>query len=537
MMEIMKNNRSANFAKRYSTTRRQSDLDSLLNQMPPAFESFFIEEPKLLFAGNFTGVDPKVGIEQYGPFSKSKPIIRIGIIGSGDGINTFRAYLDNARRPIRPGLNARGKHYDPLVIPDFPGVDEVTAFRTNFVTDTSLQRSIPEKRFEIAVKSDNVTAKLRNVIELVIKELEVLADSEPEPDVVVVIMPPIVERECAGVGTAFRNTKLILTPPQRFERKLLKRRHKTGQEFFPFDFSDASVDGEQGYWNFHHALKAHAMKFDLPTQLVWEGRLGQGRTQDPASVAWNLFTALYYKAGNIPWQLQHISPNTCYVGISFYKESPLGGAGMQTSLAQVFSGAGEGLVLKGGRAIVDKKRDLQPHLDDQGAERLLQQAIALYEQHNHNKPSRVVVHKTSRYWPEELSGFKRALEDIYLYDFLTLEKLDARFMRIAKEPPIRGTVIALAHRHYAVYTVGYIPYFRAYPGMRIPIPLEIVEHHGDSPAEQICRELIALTKVNWNSCAFASSEPITIQFARTVGRILTEMPMGVPPQTKYKFYM
>jgi hypothetical protein len=50
-------------------------------------------------------------------------------------------------------------------------------------------------------------------------------------------------------------------------------------------------------------------------------------------------------------------------------------------------------------------------------------------------------------------------------------------------------------------------------------------------------EVMALTKLNWNSCSFGSSDPIPILFARTVGRILAELPPGITPQTKYRFYM
>jgi hypothetical protein len=110
-------------------------------------------------------------------------------------------------------------------------------------------------------------------------------------------------------------------------------------------------------------------------------------------------------------------------------------------------------------------------------------------------------------------------------------------MRVGKKPPLRGTVIILSARNYLMYTLGYIPYFRDYPGMRIPQPIEVVEHHGTSPAQDVCREILALTKLNWNSCAFASSVPITIRFARDVGRILTELPKGIEPKTKYKFYI
>jgi len=519
-------------------SRREADLDNLIASSPPIFDSFVVDEPKLSFAQSLTSVDPKTGLEQFGPSSGDKPSIRIGIIGTGDGIDAFERYLQTSRTIIEPGKNSRGKFYDPLCFPDFPGANPNASFRCEFISDSNIQRAIPIHLFEQAVRSNDASTRLRQVIELVIKELETLSDSEPTPDLVAVVMPPIVERECATVGLELRHTKLVLSPGERVEKKLRRQQQKTGQDYFAFDFGDTGSPSKGGYWNFHHALKAHAMRYGLPTQLVWEPRLrGEGLTQDPASMAWNLFTAMYYKAGNIPWQLQNVPPNTCFVGISFYKQSPFADAEMQTSLAQVFSGSGEGIVIKGQKAVINKKRDKRAHLDEGGAEQLLNQALNLYEQHHHTKPSRVVLHKSSRYWPEELAGFRKALGNIYSYDFLTLEKMDTRFMRLGKEPPLRGTVITLAPRHHAIFTVGYVPYFRAYPGMRIPNPLEIIEHHGDSTTQQICSELMALTKINWNSCSFASSDPITILFARTVGRILTELPRDVLPQTKYKFYM
>jgi hypothetical protein len=280
------------------------------------------------------------------------------------------------------------------------------------------------------------------------------------------------------------------------------------------------------------------MNSGLTTQVAWESTLrGQSGNQDPASTAWNLLTALYYKSGNIPWQLERVPQNTCFVGVSFYKESPHPNADMQSSLAQVFSGAGEGLVLKGERAVVDRKRDRKAHLSEGGAEQLLSRALDTYEAVHQNRPTRVVIHKTSHYWPEELGGFNKALGNIRRADFLALEHLDHRFMRCGKEPPLRGTVISLTDTHHVVYTQGYIPFLRTYPGMRIPNPLEIVEHYGDSSAAVICEEILALTKVNWNSCFFGSSVPITIRFAKNVGKILAELPPGVTPQTKYKFYM
>jgi hypothetical protein len=53
----------------------------------------------------------------------------------------------------------------------------------------------------------------------------------------------------------------------------------------------------------------------------------------------------------------------------------------------------------------------------------------------------------------------------------------------------------------------------------------------------VCSEILALTKLNWNNCGFASGNPITTAFSKQVGRILTELPAGVVPQTKYRFFM
>jgi hypothetical protein len=43
--------------------------------------------------------------------------------------------------------------------------------------------------------------------------------------------------------------------------------------------------------------------------------------------------------------------------------------------------------------------------------------------------------------------------------------------------------------------------------------------------------------MNWNTADFSSSLPITVAFAREVGKILAEVPEGKDPQTQYRYYM
>jgi hypothetical protein len=520
--------------------RRPPLADDLVRSIPPIFDAFHLEEPKLVFGGGSVSVDPKAGIEAYGPFgieSSGLRTLRVGLIGTGPGIQSFDRFIQRCRGPIPAGFNKRNKPLDPLTYPDFPGCSVDLTFRCNFQTENAeLRRTIHEEYFSRAVAHQDAQKKVESVVELLMPELAALTDVDPLPDVVVLLLPDCVERECAALGSAFIGRKLRLSPRERWEKKVQKKSVSSGQMLLEFDFDTGDTEQEtkfRGFFNIHHAIKAHAMATGLTTQVVWESTLN-----DPhlSSVAWNLLAALYYKAGHHPWRLQSLPDQTCFVGVSFFKESPLADSEMQTSLAQVF-GAGEGLVLKGERAVIDRKRDKKAHLDETGAENLLKQAIGLYEKHHGGPPHRVVVHKTSRYWPEELRGFRRALGSIYHFDFLTLETLETRFFRIGKRPPLRGTVIQLGPRNYLLYGNGYVPYLRCYPGKRLPRPLEIVEHHGDSPAMTVCREILALTKLNWNSCAFGSGEPITIRFAKSVGRILSELPAGAKPQTRYQFYM
>lgn len=527
-------------------------LNRLVHEAQASFEAWHIPEPKLVFANGMKVEDPKTGLSLYGPAAMNgtaRPLIRIGIVGSGDTIQMLNRWLDRARGEIVPGLNAKKQPYDPILAMKFPGFDADTSFGCRIETTSPLTETLTEKEIEQAVSPDDFQQRVKNVVSLVSRRLEVLHDREPAPDVVVVAMPELVEKLCGVEGRRGRRkgqVKLKLPRTERNQLKLEKESSRLGQQLLAFlstpppapSADEESVADLNRYWDFHNALKAGAMECQLPTQLIWESTLsGEGRNQDPATTAWNFFTALYYKAGNVPWELDFPTAGTCFVGVTFYRESPDPNSPTRTSLAQVFSETGEGLVLKGGEVKWDKDRDKKPHLTGAAAKELLTRALDAYRQHYSNRPpTRVVVHKTSRFWEDELAGFRGGLGDVHSYDFLALERRGIRFLRLGYEPPVRGTVIRLAKRNYLVYTNGYVPFLRAYPGMRVPNPLEVVEHWGDSSADRVCSELLALTKLNWNTCSYGSGDPITTAFSKQVGRILTEVKTE-KVLTKYRFFM
>lgn len=109
--------------------------------------------------------------------------------------------------------------------------------------------------------------------------------------------------------------------------------------------------------NFRRLLKAKAMEYNIPIQ-IFRDRIAKpsSEMQDEASIAWNFYTALYYKAGGIPWSLKKESSNiTCFAGISFYRTRDK--KTIQTSVAQIFNEHGNGVILRGTPVKEDKKID------------------------------------------------------------------------------------------------------------------------------------------------------------------------------------
>ena len=259
-------------------------------------------------------------------------------------------------------------------------------------------------------------------------------------------------------------------------------------------------------FDFRNSLKGKIMglKSPSPIQLLRESTADKilnydssqrKRTQDPATFAWNFSTALYYKANGKPWRLAKLRQDTCFVGISFYKDKLSFNRDMQTSMAQVFTSNGEGLVLRGKEVFIDEKTK-EPHLSENQARELMDSALQMYIKKAGRTPSRVVIHKSTLFTKEEKDGFSDAIGGLNR-DFVTISKRNKgiRFMRIGSYPVLRGTLISLTENEHILFTSRYIPRLRTYPGHRIPSPL-MITHEGDTEIVEICREILGLTKLN-----------------------------------------
>ncbi|MDA8301364.1 MAG: hypothetical protein M0005_07425 [Actinomycetota bacterium] len=227
---------------------------------------------------------------------------------------------------------------------------------------------------------------------------------------------------------------------------------------------------------------------------------------------------------------------TCYVGVSFYRTPDQ--SALHTAVAQVFNQRGDGVVVRGGQASVSKE-DRQPHLSTEDARKLVVDALTEFKLVHKHMPARLVVHKSSAFDGPERDGFTAGADqkDVSHLELLWVQLgKGPRLFRSGQLPPLRGTVLELDRSTMLVYTRGSIPFFRTYPGMYVPAPIQL-RAIGDVDLTRVATEALGLSKMNWNNAQLDEREPLTLRTARRVGGILKHVPSGQPFATRYAYYM
>lgn len=475
----------------------------------------FIDEPELEFAGAGRHIDIRHGLTEHGPLDaglQSAPqLVRLGVVGVAKDIEGIRAWVDRCRSGIDakkskrttlfvgfPGFGANGSICDFVI--DDRLVDQISGADVRDLQDADdksfLQKSIDRYRQGAAdlIEKANAQVVLCLLPEEFVRRIDVPSEPESGP------------------------------------RSRRKRRRD-----------------DEVVW--HDAFKASALDLARPVQVVRPAIYGEGarrftrdgravrEMQDEATRAWNFFCALYYKAGGTPWRLARESTDlmTCYMGLSFYHDPA--SETLRTSVAQVFNERGEGMVVRGGPAVLDE-RDNSPHLSPNDAENLLKQAVDAFRREHRTAPARLVCHKSSYFTKAELDGCATAVKDLRLdtYDLLSLRPSHTRLYRAHSYPPLRGTAV-LHTGGCLLYTQGSVDFYHCYPGLYAPRTLDVRLDHAESGEIGLLTELLALTKMNWNSTELINLEPITLSAARGVGGILRYVPHNRTTQSRFSFFM
>jgi len=486
-----------------------------------------IPEPELQFGNNGRHVDIRFGIRNHGPLVHGHALapseIRIGLVGTPETIQGVKDWLQVCRNGL-PGKDSRKPH----LYPDFPGFSKESCFACDTVIAEKLERPINPRQFNELLKSHSREEAAKLAVEWFIAECQFLQDKAPVD--VFVCAPPAELFD-------FLDTGLIAAD---------------GEEEISGESSSEEEELPASGIDFHDLLKARGLSLRRPIQMLRPVtydenakptiRGGQKRQlQDPATRAWNFHTALYYKAGGVPWRLvRNAESETCFIGVSFYRS--LDNQRMQTSVAQVFNERGEGVILRGGDAEPISKHpkdDRQPHLSKENILLLIKDVLATYRREHKHAPPRVVIHKTSSFNRDEREGCHAALDELNIEDrdLLVVSRSLTRLFRVGQYPPLRGTYAELDSKHHLLYTKGSTDFYSVYPGFYVPRPLEFYCEDTQTPARKLAEEILALTKMNWNNTQFDSTTPITVRAARQVGAILKYLDRTVQIQTSYAHYM
>lgn len=444
--------------------------------IPPTLLAKYLEEPPLMFCGKREHVGPQKGITVFGPRSLDLPrhptVIRLGFIGTGQSIQSAQAWIVSCSDGVKGNADN----------PDFPGFKADRGFFSDLLIDPGLCEALTTHDLsnieEHRLRKDRFNASLA----LVSDKIRLLSERDNPPQYVVLALPDSLLEQCKTV-----------------------------------DYTDATLGSV--HKDFRRSLKAEAMRHRLPTQILLqrtsEATPDSKKVDHRSKCAWNFFTGLYFKCGGIPWSPRLLTPGTCYIGISFFRSLGSKTNQMRSSVAQAFDEHGDGIVLRGQDFLWDEdKHGKSPHLSETIASDLIAMVLRRYEAEMRQKPTRVVIHKSSRFWPDERKGLEAALKSVRQFDLLAVNPTsEVRLLRAGQYPPLRGTSFQVGNVHF-LYTTGFIPALNAYPHGHVPSPLQVADHFGDSSIETLLQEILTLTKMNWNSAAFAGLMPITLRFSR-----------------------
>jgi hypothetical protein len=473
-------------------------------------EARLIDEPELEFAYRGLHPDLRFGIMEHGPADRGKErkpeSIRLGVVGTERSIEDASNWLIEAQA----GFNGSGSVKKNL-FPLFPGFSSNSAFHSDLVLDRSTFASISPRDIRDASSHGDYEERIFRLTDLFFER--VVNAASKTPSVVLVAMPSELLEEIV-------NAEACMGP----NRKGLKL-------------------------YFHDLLKAKALSLGAPLQLARPQTFGvkgsaqqkdmgaRSGNQDRATRAWNFFSALYYKAGGFPWRIPRGEADyqTCFIGIAFLQS--MDKSQMHTSVAQVFNERGHGIAIRGRSARISDG-DLQPHIAPTDVADLVGRCIKAFRDEHKTNPARVVVHKSSNFDNQETEAFRAAIESekIGLYDLITLDKSRVRLFREGYYPPLRGTWVSLDSQAHILYTRGSVPFYEEYPGMYVPQSLLVKFFHSEAQNSDTMRDLMLLSKLNWNNIQIDSTLPITISGARTVGSILRWAPEDLPHRD-YRYFM
>ena len=502
-----------------------------------------IDEPSVLFNHGQKCTDVRDGLALFGPLNHIYGI-KSGVVATKEGLQIFKNYLDHIQKPIYNGNN--------ITRPMFPGFEAV--FGCKWESTGIVFKEVTNEEIGKHLYSDNVYKRTYDLVTCFInKILEVKKNDDEKVDVWFIVVPDEVYRYCRPNSTIPKElvqTKSVITKAQ-----------AKGFVYEPSLFADVDSElkekREQAVTynydaQFHDQLKARLLAHTVPTQILRESTMAWREFLTPfgtpkrdfskieGHLAWTISTAAFYKAGGKPWKLSDVRAGVCYLGLVYKQLEKSKNPKNACCAAQMFLDNGDGTVFKGAVGPWYNPGKGDYHLKPKEAKALLKMAIESYKSQSDGiPPKELFVHSKTRFNNTEWAAFKEVAPAGTNLVGITITKTKPLklFLKQGDFPILRGSAYIVNERSAFLWTVGYVPKIQTALSMEVPNPLFIEVNKGDADITQVLKDIMALTKLNYNACIFADGEPVTLRFADKIGEILTASTDIKAPPLAFKYYI
>jgi len=188
----------------------------------------------------------------------------------------------------------------------------------------------------------------------------------------------------------------------------------------------------------------------------------------------------------------------------------------------MFLDSGDGMVFRGNIGDYWDEEIKEFHLKKEDAIQLILQSMDAFYNRFKFYPNEIFIHAKTYFDDDEWAGFEEATEGkSKIVGVRIRESNNFKIYRQHQYCVPRGTMLQYDDNKAYLWTKGFIPRFQTQIGLETPNPLEIVITRGDANIDTVCKDILGLTKLNYNACIYGDGVPVTLKFAESIGEILT----------------